>query len=53
MFLFKLTLIIDKTHKMKKMLKVKDIFGKLKFGKSTEELLEEVDEELDSKFLKD
>ncbi len=37
-------------------LKVKDIFGKLKSkksGKSTEELMKEIDEELDSKFLKD
>jgi len=40
---------------MEKPLKVKDIFGKLKpkSKKSTEELLKEVDEELDSKFLKD
>ena len=35
------------------MLKVKDIFGKLKFNKSTEEILKEVDEELDSKFFRD
>ena len=37
-------------------LKVKDIFGKLKSkksGKSTQELMKEVDEELDSKFFKD
>ena len=39
-----------------KSLKVQDIFGKLKsrkFRKSTEEILKEVDEELDSKFFKD
>jgi len=39
-----------------KLLKVNDIFGKLKsrkFGKSTEELMKEVDEELDSKFFRD
>ena len=39
-----------------KPLKVKDIFGKLKlikFEKSTEEILKEVDEELDSKFFRD
>ena len=35
-----------------KTLKVKDIFGKLKFKKSTKELLKEVDEELDSKFFR-
>lgn len=34
-------------------LKVKDIFGKLKFEKSTKEIMKEVDEELDSKFLKE
>jgi len=33
-----------------KTLKVKDIFGKLKLGINTKELLKEVDEELDSKF---
>ena len=33
-----------------KTLKVKDIFGKLKLGINTKELLREVDEELDSKF---
>ena len=38
---------------MKKMLKVKDIFGKIKFKKNTEELMQEVDEELDSKFFED
>ena len=31
-------------------LKVKDIFGKLKLGINTKELLKEVDGELDSKF---
>ena len=39
-----------------KPLKVKDIFGKLKSKKSrksTEELMNEVDEELDSKFFRD
>ena len=39
-----------------KPLKVKDIFRKLKSknsGKSTEELMKEVDEELDSKFFRD
>jgi len=39
-----------------KPLKVKDIFGKLKSkksGKSTEELMKEIDEEIDSKFFKD
>jgi len=35
----------------KKMVKVKDIFGKLKFKKSTEEIMKEVDKELDSKFI--
>ena len=35
------------------MLKVKDIFGKIKFKKNTEELMQEVDEELDSKFFED
>lgn len=34
-----------------KTLKVKDIFGKLKFKKSTEEMMKEIDKELDSKFL--
>ena len=34
-----------------KTLKVKDIFGKLKLKINTKELLQEVDEELDSKFL--
>lgn len=38
---------------MEKPLKVKDIFGKLKFSKSTKELMKEIDEDLDSKFLKD
>lgn len=38
---------------MKKMVKVKDIFGKLKFKESTEELMKEVDEDLDSKFFED
>lgn len=41
---------------MNEPLKVKDIFGKLKSKKgekSTEELLKEVDEELDSKFFRD
>lgn len=33
-----------------KILKVKDIFGKLKLKINTKELLKEVDEELDSKF---
>jgi len=33
-----------------KTLKVKDIFGKLKLGINTKDLLKEVDEELDSKF---
>ena len=33
-----------------KTLKVKDIFGKLKLGINTKELLKEVDEELESKF---
>ena len=32
------------------MVKVKDIFGKLKFKKSTEEIMKEADKELDSKF---
>ena len=36
-----------------KPLKVEDIFGKLKFDKSTKEIMKEVDEELDSKFFKD
>ena len=36
----------------KKMLKVKDIFGKLKnWNKSTEEIMREIDKELDSKWL--
>ena len=35
----------------KKMVKVKDIFGKLKFKKSTEEIMKEADKELDSKFI--
>ena len=33
-----------------KTVKVKDIFGKLKFKRSTEEIMKEVDKELDSKF---
>lgn len=33
-----------------KTVKVKDIFGKLKFEKSTEEIMKEIDKELDSKF---
>lgn len=33
-----------------KTLKVKDIFGKLKFDKSTEQIMKEIDEDLDSKF---
>ena len=33
------------------MVKVKDIFGKLKFKKSTEEIMKEADKELDSKFI--
>jgi len=33
------------------MTKVKDIFGKLKFKKSTEQMMREVDKELDSKFV--
>ena len=33
-----------------KAIKVKDIFGKLKLKRSTENLLKEVDKELDSKF---
>lgn len=33
-----------------KTIRVKDIFGKLKFKKSTEEIMKEVDKELDSKF---
>ena len=37
----------------KKMLKVKDIFGKLKnWKRSTEEIMKNIDKELDSKFLK-
>jgi len=36
----------------KKMLKVKDIFGKLKnWSKSTEEIMREIDNDLDSKWL--
>ena len=34
----------------KKMVKVKDIFGKLKFKKRTEEIMKEADKELDRKF---
>ena len=34
----------------KRIMKVKDIFGKLKFEKSTEQIMKEVDKELDSKF---
>jgi len=34
----------------KKTVRVKDIFGKLKFKKSTEEIMKDVDKELDSKF---
>lgn len=33
-----------------KTVKVKDIFGKLKFKKTTEEMMKDVDRELDSKF---
>jgi len=33
-----------------KTLKVKDIYGKLKFNKSTEQIMKEIDEDLDSKF---
>ena len=33
-----------------KTVKVKDIFGKLKFKGSTEEIMKKVDKELDSKF---
>ena len=33
-----------------KTLKVKDIFGKLKLDKSTEQIMKEIDEDLDSKF---
>ena len=33
-----------------KTVKVKDIFGKLKFKRNTEEIMKEVDKELDSKF---
>ena len=33
-----------------KTIKVKDIFGQLKFKKSTEEIMKEVDKELDSKY---
>ena len=37
----------------KKMLRVKDIFGKLKnWKRSTEEIMKDVDREFDSKFLK-
>jgi len=37
----------------KKMLRVKDIFGKLKnWKRSTEDIMKDVDRELDSKFLK-
>ncbi len=35
----------------KKSLKVKDIFGKLKLKRSTEEIMRETDKELDSKFI--
>ena len=35
----------------KKTVKVKDIFGKLKFKKSTDQILKETDKELDSKFI--
>lgn len=35
------------------MLKVKDIFGKLKIERNTKEIMEEIDRELDSKFFKD
>ena len=35
----------------KKSLKVKDIFGKLKLKRSTEEIMKETDRELDSKFI--
>ena len=31
-------------------LKVKDTYGKLKFKKSTEQMMKEIDEDLDSKF---
>ncbi len=31
-------------------IKVKDIYGKLKFKKSTKQIMKEIDEELDSKF---
>ena len=34
----------------KKTVKVKDLFGKLKFKKSTEQMMREIDRELDSKF---
>ena len=33
-----------------KTLKVKDIYGKLKFKKSTDQIMKEIDEDLDSKF---
>lgn len=35
----------------KKMIKVKDIFGKMNFKKSTEQIMKEIDKELDSKFI--
>ena len=38
---------------MESRIKVKDIFGKLKFKESTKEIMQEVDEDLDSKFFKD
>ncbi|MBI2542243.1 hypothetical protein HYV80_06040 [Candidatus Woesearchaeota archaeon] len=33
-----------------KTLKVKDIYGKLKFKQSTDQIMKEIDEDLDSKF---
>jgi len=32
--------------------KVKDLYGKLKFSKSTDEIMTEIDNELDSKFFR-
>ena len=44
--------IVKAIIKPKEVVKVKDIFGRLKFKKSTEQIMKEIRNELDSKFFK-